>query len=176
MIYFSVNLQYIRKLKKINQSYIANEIGVKSTSISNYEQGISFPDYDKLIKISKILGVSIDDLLTEDISKKNEYPFKDNKQYENLKNEYPICLENEYPIEYPLKKNEYPKLKNRPAGSSFECLECKLKDQIITSKEETIKALQATTDAQKKQIDMLEDIISNNDTNGHSGGQKRKAG
>jgi transcriptional regulator with XRE-family HTH domain len=58
----------LRKKKNITQNDFANKLGLKRTTITNYETGTSSPDNERLVAIAKILGVSIDDLLTKDLS------------------------------------------------------------------------------------------------------------
>lgn len=57
------NLKIIRQQKNINQLRIATEIGVSQETISQYENGLSFPSATNLIKLSKFLNCSVDYLL-----------------------------------------------------------------------------------------------------------------
>lgn len=61
--YFSENLAYARKLKGFRQYELADRIGVRPNTISNYEKGVSEPDYDTLGKLKTFLEVSADDLV-----------------------------------------------------------------------------------------------------------------
>lgn len=61
--YFSENLAYARKLKGFRQYELADKIGVRPNTISNYEKGVSEPDYDTLGKLKAVLKVSADDLV-----------------------------------------------------------------------------------------------------------------
>ena len=61
--YFSENLAYARKLKGFRQYELADWIGVRPNTISNYEKGVSEPDYDTLGKLKAVLEVSADDLV-----------------------------------------------------------------------------------------------------------------
>ena len=61
--YFSENLAYARKLKGFRQHELADWIGVRPNTISNYEKGVSEPDYDTLGKLKAFLEVSADDLV-----------------------------------------------------------------------------------------------------------------
>ncbi len=60
------------------------------------------------------------------------------------------------------------------SNENIDCNECKLKNQIIESKNQTIEALQAANDAQKRQIELLENIVNENNRRVQTGGQKRK--
>ena len=71
MIFFKQNLRYLRVLKGLTQEELAIKIGVKANTVSNYETGSSSPDFEMLDKIVKVLGVSSDTILFEDISEPN---------------------------------------------------------------------------------------------------------
>ena len=64
---FSANIKYLRKLKKLTQDDLAKELGLTNTALSNWEQGISTPDVTVSLKLSNIFGVSLNDLLINDI-------------------------------------------------------------------------------------------------------------
>ena len=51
-----------RKEKGITQIELANLIGVTQANISAWENGIAFPTSDKLPKLAKIFGCTIDEL------------------------------------------------------------------------------------------------------------------
>lgn len=53
-------LSELRKEKGVTQDEIANEINVKRTTIANYETGKRAPDYETLIRLADIYGVSCD--------------------------------------------------------------------------------------------------------------------
>lgn len=56
-------LQKIRKEKGLNQSSLAKRIGVSRSAVSMWETGASQPDHGILLKLSEVLGVSLDELL-----------------------------------------------------------------------------------------------------------------
>lgn len=62
---FTTRLKKLRKEKNLFQSEVAEEIGIASSSYSNYEQGTRSPDNETLIKLAKFFEVSIDYLLGE---------------------------------------------------------------------------------------------------------------
>ena len=72
MIFFSSNLKYLREKKKCKQAEIADYIGVKPNTISNYEKGVSQPDFIVLELLKKFFEVSVDDLLYSDMSQKKK--------------------------------------------------------------------------------------------------------
>jgi transcriptional regulator with XRE-family HTH domain len=56
-------LKQARKQRKASQSDIAEAIGVGVSAFSSYETGVSSPTAENLVKISILLGISIDWLL-----------------------------------------------------------------------------------------------------------------
>lgn len=55
----------LRKNSNITQEELADLLNVSRQSISRWELGVSFPETDKLIKLSKILNCSVDYLLND---------------------------------------------------------------------------------------------------------------
>ncbi len=72
----SEKLPILRKRKGISQEDLANELDVSRQSIYKWETGESKPELEKIQKIAKILGVSFDYLLDEniDITKVEDVP------------------------------------------------------------------------------------------------------
>lgn len=62
----------LRKAKKITQNELSKALGVNQATISKWEIGNSFPDYQTLIKLSKFYKVTIDYLLNENNEPKHE--------------------------------------------------------------------------------------------------------
>jgi transcriptional regulator with XRE-family HTH domain len=60
---FGERLQSLRKDKGYSQERIAEELGVSRQSVSKWERGETFPEMDKVVTLSNILGVSTDFLL-----------------------------------------------------------------------------------------------------------------
>lgn len=60
---FSENLRRIRKESGYTQQDIAERLSVAQATVANYERGVRIPDVDTLVKLSKILKVSVDDLI-----------------------------------------------------------------------------------------------------------------
>ncbi len=67
MNFFAKNILYLRKKHKYTQADMPALIAIGRATWSNYENGLTEPDFDKLIGISKLFKVTIDDLLTADI-------------------------------------------------------------------------------------------------------------
>ena len=70
MIFFGNNLKFIRKAKGLTQGNLAESIGVKANTISNYENGSSSPDIVMLEKIVEILDIDAQSLLYENLQTK----------------------------------------------------------------------------------------------------------
>ena len=64
----SRNLKYLRKKKGATQQQIAASTGITRSALADYENEKSEPKANTLIKLSKHFGVTIDDLITTDIS------------------------------------------------------------------------------------------------------------
>lgn len=61
-----------RKELNYTQDQLADILGVSRQSISKWESNISYPETDKLIELGKIFNCSMDYLLKDDITKKND--------------------------------------------------------------------------------------------------------
>lgn len=69
---FANNLQLLRKRKRISQADLAEEIGIKRSSLSGYELGNSEPNFETLLRFSAFFKISIDKLLKTDLSRLSE--------------------------------------------------------------------------------------------------------
>jgi len=56
-------LRQIRIHKKLKQIQVAREIGVSQVTISQWENGASYPQLSKIPKLAKIYGVTADEIL-----------------------------------------------------------------------------------------------------------------
>lgn len=59
---FGETLRQLRKQKNLSQEKIANLLGVSRQSVSKWENGLSHPDTNNLIRLAEILSVSLDEL------------------------------------------------------------------------------------------------------------------
>jgi len=64
---FNDKLQKIRKENNITQEGLADKLNVSRQAVSKWESGTAYPDTEKLIQISKIFNVSLDELINDDI-------------------------------------------------------------------------------------------------------------
>ena len=62
---FSDKLQKIRKENNITQEGLADKLNVSRQAVSKWESGTAYPDTEKLIQISKIFNIKIDDLIND---------------------------------------------------------------------------------------------------------------
>ena len=70
MLHLANNIKYIRLLAGKTQTEFGELIGCSKDSVYTYEKGKATPDELILSKISKIAGVTIEDLLHKDLSKR----------------------------------------------------------------------------------------------------------
>lgn len=69
---FANNLHYLRKRDKVTQEDLADRLGVSRQSVSKWETGEAYPEMDKLIALSDIFNVSLDDLIRKDLTAHTE--------------------------------------------------------------------------------------------------------
>ena len=60
----------LRKINSHTRDYLASKMFVTRQAVSKWERGESLPDADVLIALSKLYGVSIDELLLCEITDK----------------------------------------------------------------------------------------------------------
>lgn len=62
---FCDKLQKIRKENNITQEQLADKLNVSRQAVSKWESGTAYPDTEKLIQISKIFNVTLDELIND---------------------------------------------------------------------------------------------------------------
>ena len=62
---FCDKLQKIRRENNITQEQLADKLNVSRQAVSKWESGMAYPDTEKLIQISKIFNVSLDELIND---------------------------------------------------------------------------------------------------------------
>lgn len=70
---FGENLVYFRKLKKLSQEVLAEQVGVSRQMVSNWENGNNFPTFEKVIEICKVLNITIEELTNRKTKNKNPH-------------------------------------------------------------------------------------------------------
>ncbi len=71
------NLKYIRNEKGLSQEELANKLHVVRQTVSKWEQGLSVPDADMLVTISKALGTPVSVLLGDNIKETKDNDIDD---------------------------------------------------------------------------------------------------
>lgn len=61
------NIAKLRKLKNLTQEQLAEMVGVSPQAVSKWENGLSCPDITLLPTIAKIFGITVDELLGNEI-------------------------------------------------------------------------------------------------------------
>ena len=83
----------IRKKNAWSQEELAEKLGVSRQSISKYEGAQSIPDMDKILKLSKIFGVTTDYLIKDEIE---DPEFLDEEYEESKTRKVSMEMANEY--------------------------------------------------------------------------------
>ena len=75
---------HLRIVNNISQEGLANLLKVSRQSISKWESGESLPQLDKIVELSKIFKISVDELVNDDIvihrGKKIDIPISENEK------------------------------------------------------------------------------------------------
>lgn len=74
---FGQHLKQVRTQKKMSQQTLADLLFVTRQTISHWENGKNYPDFNLLIRLSDILDLSLDDLLREDEKMKESFTKQD---------------------------------------------------------------------------------------------------
>lgn len=70
-IMFAIRIKNLRQSKELTQVQLAEKLGVKKQSISNWENDNIMPSVDMLVRIADFFQVSTDYLLGRDIQEPN---------------------------------------------------------------------------------------------------------
>lgn len=65
---FADNLKQIRKENHLSQEELAELLGVSRQAVSKWEQGMGYPEVEKLLLLSRKLNVSLDALMCSEIT------------------------------------------------------------------------------------------------------------
>ena len=63
---FSRQLRDLRSEARLTQAEVADHLSITPQTVSKWERGLSAPDLDNLIELSRLCGVSLDRLLLAD--------------------------------------------------------------------------------------------------------------
>lgn len=84
LVDFGNRLKTLRIKKKLTQQQLADLLGLTKSVMSAYENGLRYPAYDVLIKISRIFKVSTDFLLGVEIKREIDTSGLTDEQVEAL--------------------------------------------------------------------------------------------
>lgn len=65
---FGENLYNLRKTAKMSQEKLAEKVGVTRQSVSKWENGESYPEMEKIMKLCNIFHCKINDLVHENMA------------------------------------------------------------------------------------------------------------
>jgi transcriptional regulator with XRE-family HTH domain len=63
------NLKLLRKGLNITQAELGLQLNKRQTTIANWENGESEPNIDELIQLTRIFGITVDELILSELSK-----------------------------------------------------------------------------------------------------------
>lgn len=88
--YFSTNLKYLRKNKKISQQELADRLkNIDRSTISRWESGEIDPTIGNAIQVSNVLNVPLEDLIGKDLM------LEEYNELDSLYNQYKHLLTDE---------------------------------------------------------------------------------
>jgi len=70
MVYLKENMKYLRKMNGLTQGELAEKLDLKRSLIGSYEEGRGVPKLSVIKQMAELFGVSMDDLLGEELSKR----------------------------------------------------------------------------------------------------------
>lgn len=100
-----LRIKELRIKNKMTQKSLALQIGISEQGVSKWERGESLPDISKLIHLSKLLGVTTDELLSGE-KQKAEISKKETKYFESIYDEIAYNGDIEKMLELKKKKND----------------------------------------------------------------------
>lgn len=80
---FSEKLHILRKEKRLSQEGLAEKLNVSRQAVSKWESGQSFPELDKIIILSDIFSVTVDELVKDNIELKRNIEDKKTEEKKN---------------------------------------------------------------------------------------------
>ena len=84
--FFASNLSFLRKKKGLTQIEVATALGLKRNTFSNYETTHSEPDLGTLEKIASFFDISMDELISVDLSKETLIEYKEANENQDVNN------------------------------------------------------------------------------------------
>ena len=74
---FAENLKHLRKERQLSQEELAEILDVSRQAVSKWEQGLGYPEVEKLLLLSSKLSVSLDSLMETEIAQKSNPQIQD---------------------------------------------------------------------------------------------------
>lgn len=71
---FAENLKQLRKEKQLSQEELAEILDVSRQAVSKWEQGIGYPEVEKLLLLSSKLNISLDSLMATEVTQESNTP------------------------------------------------------------------------------------------------------
>ena len=80
----SKQLKDLRKINGMSQETLAEKLGVSRQAVTKWETDGGMPDIDNLIRISNLFGITVDQLLSNEIENSNSkgYPYESKTEYD----------------------------------------------------------------------------------------------
>ncbi len=88
MMTFGEKLSKLRKENNYTQEQLAEILEVSRQSVSKWESDIAYPETEKLIRLGKLFGCSMDYLLCDEIDQKNTAPSPTEALWDKFKNQF----------------------------------------------------------------------------------------
>lgn len=75
----------MRKKKNLTQEKLAEKLGITDRSVSKWERGLNLPDASLMLELCDFLDITVNELLTGEIIKKDKYMEKSEEKLIELK-------------------------------------------------------------------------------------------
>lgn len=128
MNYFSGNIRFLRNKRGLSQAEMLDHLGFPRTTWSSYENGVSQPGIDGIVRIASFFGISVTELLEEDLTEKEYLLFNESSETSLEKK---ILAED--PVDYKKSLAQVERLLNELV---------KAKQEVIDTQAQTIRTLQ----------------------------------
>lgn len=127
---FIKNIISLRKINGLKQDEQADKYGLGRTGYASYEQGKSKPGFDTLLIIASANGITIDELLSDDITVvlKNK---KKSKSYVDLEGSVKNDVSNEPLMDYNIEQLHFSPLMPEKAFASYNSGDVQIKKSDI---------------------------------------------
>ena len=70
MMNLGENIQYLRKINKITQEELADQMSVSRQTISKWEMNQAYPEVPKLVKLADVFHCKVDELLRANLAER----------------------------------------------------------------------------------------------------------